>query len=220
MGKMPKKVFSAIDLHPASTPAKSLDNICQFDVYYIVKQVINFWEVIVTEAKYEDEEDIEMDTNMKNWQKKLKKEFSKTINMVKKIEGKVKIILQMNLKILLKLPDIVMTKIMDFLLVQSVSDHDVELVKFDEWDENDRVRRILIKVYDYFFKVVDHIRKKLVEHRCKCGLPILLFHIMQWLPIQLDEMVEEDGNDWKEYFGIEQETVEDIWDDEKLANCF
>ena len=39
---------------------------------------------------------------------------------------------------------------------------------------------------------------------------------MQWLPIQLDEMVEEDGNDWKEYFGIEQETIEDIWEDEKL----
>ena len=199
MGKMPPKVLTTIDFHPAWTPAKSLDNICHFDVYWNVKQVINFWEVIVTEVKYFQE-----------------KEISKTINMMKKIEGKVKITLQMNLKNLLKLPDIVVTKIMDFLLNQSVSDYDVEVVKFEEWNENDRVRRILLKVYDYFFKVVDHVRKKLVEHRCKCGLPILLFHIMQWLPIQLDEMVEEDGNDWIEYFGIDQETIEDIWEDEKL----
>ena len=33
-------------------------------------------------------------------------------------------------------------------------------------------------------------------------------------------MEKEDGNDWKEYFGIEEETVEDIWEDDELAHSF
>ena len=33
-------------------------------------------------------------------------------------------------------------------------------------------------------------------------------------------MVEEDGNDWIEYFGIDQETIEDIWEDEREARSW
>ena len=190
--------------------ARSLDNIRQFDVYWIVTQVINALEVLVTEA--EDFQAIKM----KKWQKSLK-DISKIINVGKKIIEKVKIALQMNLKKLLKLPDIAVVKILDFLLDEFVLDkYALEVVNFEEPDDNDKVRRILLKVYDYFCKVVHSIRQKLEDNRMNCKT----FLRVAMEAIQLGELEEEDGNDWKEYFEIEEETVEDIWEDEELAHSF
>ena len=136
------------------------------------------------------------------------------IDMGEKIEGQVKVILEMKLKKLLKLPDVAVIKILDFLLYQSVSDNDAEVVKFEERDDNDRVGRILLKVYDFFCKVVNRISEALEVYGCKCC--IILFVTMDVITL----MDDEDGNDWKEYFGIEEETVEDIWEDDEMAHSF
>ena len=210
MGEMPE-FLSTLGLSPE---VRSLDNICQFDVYWMVKHVINILEVIVTEGKhFQEEEDSQFECLT------VAKDISKIINVGKKIEERVKSTLQISLKKLLKLPDIAVIKILDFLLDQSVSDS----VKFEEQDVNERVKRILLNVYDYFCKsfceVVNHIRERMVcNNSCKCVILLLLLEGME--TIQLSKLDDEAGNDWKEYFGIEEETVDDIWEDEELANCF
>ena len=219
VGEMPL-AFCTFDLHPE---ARSLDNICQFDIYWIMKQVINILELVVIEAKNFQEEDIKTytDIHMNTWQKLLE-DISKIISVGKKIERKVMITLQMNLKKLLKLPDVIEIKILDFLLDQSVSDNDQEVVKFEERDENVKVRILLLKVYDYFCKVSNCIRKRLGVNRCKCYINdvIMVFIILEVEKIPIGEMEEEDGSQLKEYFEIEKEVVEDIWEDDELANSF
>ena len=175
------------------------------------------------EAKNFQEEDIKTytDIHMNTWQKLLE-DISKIISVGKKIERKVMITLQMNLKKLLKLPDVIEIKILDFLLDQSVSDNDQEVVKFEERDENVKVRILLLKVYDYFCKVSNCIRKRLGVNRCKCYINdvIKVFIILVVEKIPIGEMEEEDGSQLKEYFEIEKEVVEDIWEDDELANSF
>ena len=201
---MDKMFLSTFDIYPE---ARSLDNICHFDVYWIVKQVINILEAIVTEVKHFQEEDIQFEL----------KEISKLIDVGKKIEERVKSTLQMSLKKLLKLPDVAVIKILDFLLDQSVSDS----VKFEEQDVNERVKRILLNDYDYFCEVLNHIRKNLVPSykRCVINYELLLLEDMEET-IHLNKLDDEAGNDWKEYFGIEEETVEDIWEDDEMAHSF
>ena len=136
MGEMPEEDLSTFPLYPED---RSLDNISHFDVYWIVKKVINVLEVMGVDPKNIQEKAIKLDIEvyMKLWQKSLKDQ--KMIDMGKKIEGQVKITLEMKLKKLLKLPEVAVIKILDFLLDQAFSDNDVEMVKFEERDDNDKV---------------------------------------------------------------------------------
>ena len=83
VGEMPL-AFCTFDLHPE---ARSLDNICQFDVYWIVKQVINILESVVIEAKNFEEEDIKTYTDMNTWQKLLE-DISKIISVGRRLKEK------------------------------------------------------------------------------------------------------------------------------------
>ena len=145
-------VLINLDLRPEE---RSMDNICQFDVYWIVRQVIKVLEVIEIEAKDIKFEDIAAmgiidfkSDNIDIWRKTLR-DLCNIRKLAKRMEEKVKPNLQKHLKPLLKLPDLAVVKILESIVDLSPSVNDLETVKFDE-EQHDHYRSILLQVYDYF----------------------------------------------------------------------
>ena len=193
--------------------SKSVDNISHIDVFNISHHFTKLVEVIEAEAK--DQMQDHFNDKQLQWigLNILMELAEKAENLTKKMKQ----CLEEQLKNVLKLPNTVVIKILEFLLAYSISSNEWDVIKFEE--NNDQgYRRILANAYDYFLGFVQIIRFKIEEYSCVSGddnvdIPDLVGEVAS-----LVNYVEKDKDDWQTYFGIESEVKTskeefDFWED-------
>ena len=118
---------------------KSIDNICHIDVFNISHHFTNLVEVIEAESK-----DQLQDNELQWIGLNILKEFAEKAD---KLAQKMKHCLEEQLKNVLKLPNTVVIKILEFLLDNSISSYEWDVIKFGEINDQ-RYRRILSNAHD------------------------------------------------------------------------
>ena len=180
--------------------SKSVDNISHIDVFNISHHFTNLVEVI--EVEYELQ-----------WiGLNIIKEFAEKAD---KMAQKMKHCLEEQLKNVLKLPNTVVIKILEFLLDYSISSYEWDVIKFEE--NNDQgYRRILSNAHDYFLGIVQIIRLRIEDYSCDDNLDIP--DLANEVVSLVNHMEEEDKEDWQNYFGIKLQVKTsrkefDFWED-------
>ena len=148
------------------------------------------------------------------------KEFAEKAD---KLAQKMKHCLEEQLKNVLKLPDTVVIKILEFLLDNSISSNEWDVIKFEE--NNDQgYRRILSNAYDCFLGITQIIRLKIEDYSCDDNLDIS--DLANEVVRLVNYYMEEDKEDWQNYFGIKSKVKTsrkefDFWEDiDELEDAF
>lgn len=172
---------------------KSIDNICHIDVFNVSHHFTKLVEVIEAESK-----DQLHDEELGLIGLCILKELAEK---AEKLEQKMKYCLEEQLKNVLKLPNTAVMKILEFLLDYSIYSNDWEVIKFEE-NNHEGYRRILANAHDYFVRIVEIVRLKIVEYSCAYHMLMLDVPDLVSEVVSLVNYMEEDKVDWQTYFGI------------------
>ena len=191
----------------------SVDSIGLIDVWYLSQYLSKLFEILENQTKIQalEDETYLMEVNM----------LKKIAEKAQKMEKKMKDGLHIQLRNVLKLPDIVVGKILDKLLEQAISCKDLEIVKFEEIKDIE-YRRNILKAHVYFSRNVREFCDSLGKKRCCPNIPNMVRDIIETLnslienkdllrPIFTSKNIEQHDDEWKTYFGIEGDSGEDLF---------
>ena len=217
---------------------KTVSNIRQIDVFKISLHLIKVLKLVDDEAK---KNMVYLDNVGKNMvylnnvvlsavqvQQSLEV-INNLLIKAKKIMEKLTSCLQMDLKSLLNLPEIVVNQIMDILIEQAVTNEDEDVVKFEQ--NSKEFRKILVYIYRYFLDIFERIDDFLYDPEDVGETTLKLFipgdRYLRFVKRMGDGLMEKrrsfnPAEKWRIFFGIEDEQDQDvvgfdIWADKNIT---